>query len=61
MGWFIGVLAVGVVALGAGYDRKRQRERSRVPRPEINRWEEEGGAVPTAEPAEAVAPRATTH
>jgi len=52
MGWFIGVLAVGVVALGAGYDRKRQRERfSRVSRPEINRWEEEGGSVPTVEPA----------
>jgi hypothetical protein len=47
MGWFIGVLAVGVVALGAGYDRRRQRERSRLTRPEINRWEEEGGAVPT--------------
>jgi hypothetical protein len=46
MGWFIGVLAVGVVALGAGYDRRRQRERSRLARPEINRWEEEGGAVP---------------
>jgi len=46
MGWFIGVLAVGVVALAAGYDRKRQRERSRVSRPEISRWEEEGGAVP---------------
>jgi hypothetical protein len=45
MGWFIGVLAVGVVALGAGYDRRRQRERSRLARPEINRWEEEGGAV----------------
>ena len=56
MGWFIGVLAVGVVALGAGYDRKRQRERLRVARPEINRWEEEGGAVPTVEPA-----RPTTH
>ena len=48
MGWFIGVLAVGVVALGAGYDRKRQRERFRVSRPEINRWEEEGGAVPVS-------------
>jgi hypothetical protein len=50
MGWLIGVLAVGIVALGAGYDRKRQRERSRVSRPEINRWEEEGGAVPAVEP-----------
>jgi hypothetical protein len=46
MGWFIGVLAVSVVALGAGYDLKRQRERLRVSRPEISRWEEDGGAVP---------------
>jgi hypothetical protein len=60
MGWFIGVLAVGVVALGAGYDRKRQRERSKVPRPEINRWEEEGGAVPTVEPVKPTSPP-TTH
>jgi hypothetical protein len=58
MGWIIGVLAVGVVALGAGYDRKRQRERSRLSRPEINRWEEEGGAVPTVEP---VQPAGKTH
>jgi hypothetical protein len=61
MGWFIGVLAVGIVALGAGYDRKRQRERSRVSRPEINRWEEEGGAVPSADPVEPAAARPTTH
>jgi len=60
MGWFIGVLAIGVVALGAGYDRKRQRERARVPRPELNRWEEEGGAVPTVEPVEPTSPP-TTH
>jgi hypothetical protein len=61
MGWFIGVLAVGIVALGAGYDRKRQRERAgRVSRPEISRWEEEGGAVPGTEPAEPTA-RPTTH
>ncbi len=59
MGWFIGVLAVGVVALGAGYDRRRQRERSRLARPEINRWEEEGGAVETGSgPAAA---QSTTH
>jgi hypothetical protein len=50
MGWFIGILAVGIVALGAGYDRKRQRKRSRVSRPEINRWEEEGGALPADAP-----------
>ena len=59
MGWVIGVLAVGVVALGAGYDRRRQRERSRLARPEINRWEEEGGAV-SADPGPATA-QTTTH
>jgi hypothetical protein len=59
MGWFIGVLAVGVVALGAGYDRRRRRERSRLARPEINRWEGEGGAV---SPEAAAQPRQTfTH
>jgi hypothetical protein len=47
MGWLISFLAIGVIALGAGYDRRRQRERSKVARPEIERWEEEGGAVPT--------------
>ena len=46
MGWFISFLAIGVVALGAGFDRRRQRERARVARAEIHRWEEEGGAVP---------------
>jgi hypothetical protein len=60
MGWVIGVLAVGVVALGAGYDRRRQRERSRLARPEINRWEEEGGAVP-ADSAPATAQTTTHH
>jgi hypothetical protein len=59
MGWFIGALAVGVVALGAGYDRKRQGQRSRVARPEINRWEEEGGAVPTESGRSAT--QTTTH
>ena len=49
MGWFISFLAIGAVALGVGYDRRRQRERSRVARPEIHRWEEEGGAVPAGE------------
>jgi hypothetical protein len=45
MDWIIGLLAVGTIALGAGYDRRRQRERARVARPEINRWEDEGGAI----------------
>jgi hypothetical protein len=57
MGWFISFMAIGLVALGAGFDRRRQRERSRVARPEIDRWEEEGGAVPPkAEPKAAKAP-----
>jgi hypothetical protein len=61
MDWFIGILAVGLVALGAGYDRKRQRERARVARPEISRWEEEGGAVPAGEPVDPAARPTTTH
>jgi hypothetical protein len=46
MGWLISFLAIGVLALGAEFDRRRQRKRSRVARREIHRWEEEGGAVP---------------
>jgi hypothetical protein len=54
MGWFIGFLAIGAVALGARFDRRRQLERARLARPEITRWEEarwegEGGAVATEE------------
>jgi hypothetical protein len=60
MGWFIGFLAIGLVALGAGYDRRRQRELLRLTRPEINRWEEEGGAVPTDTPESKPAAQ-TTH
>ena len=45
MGWFISFLAIGVVALGARIDRRRKSEQIRVARPEINRWEEEGGAT----------------
>ena len=44
MGWFIGLLAIGVIALGAEYDRRRQRRFLRVSRAEIERWEEEGGS-----------------
>jgi hypothetical protein len=45
-----GVLAIAglvVVAAGAAFDRRRRREKGRLARPEINRWEEEGGAIPT--------------
>lgn len=46
MSWAIGLLSVGAVILGTTLDRRRQRERQRLPRQDIHRWEEEGGAVP---------------
>jgi len=46
MNWAVGLLSIGAVILGTSLDRRRQRERQRLPRPEIHRWEEEGGAVP---------------
>jgi hypothetical protein len=46
MNWAIGLLSIGAVVLGTQLDRRRQRERQRLPRREIHRWEEEGGAVP---------------
>jgi hypothetical protein len=48
MNWAIGLLSIGAVVLGTSLDRRRQRERQRLPRPEIHRWEEEGGAVPSS-------------
>jgi hypothetical protein len=44
----VSLLAIAVCALGLALDRLRQRERSRLPRQEISRWEEEGGAVPVS-------------
>jgi hypothetical protein len=46
MSWAIGLLSVGAVILGTTLDRRRQRERQRLPRQDIHRWEDEGGAVP---------------
>jgi len=46
MNWAIGLLSIGAIVLGTQLDRRRQRERQRLPRAEIHRWEEEGGAVP---------------
>lgn len=46
MNWAIGLLSIGAVVLGTQLDRRRQRELQRLPRREIHRWEEEGGAVP---------------
>jgi hypothetical protein len=48
MNWAIGLLSIGAVVLGTALDRRRLRERQRLPRPEIQRWEEEGGAVPAS-------------
>jgi hypothetical protein len=48
MNWAVGLLSIGAVILGTSLDRRRQRERERLPRPEIHRWEEEGGAVPVS-------------
>ncbi len=53
MNWAIGLLSIGAVILGTSLDRRRQRERQRLPRAEIHRWEEEGGAVPVSRAATA--------
>jgi hypothetical protein len=47
MGWRIGAAALGVLALGLAamaLDQRRRRRQTRLPRPDIDRWEEEGGA-----------------
>ncbi len=50
--WFDGsrmavsVLAIAVISAGAALDRRRRRARASLARPEINRWEDEGGAIP---------------
>jgi hypothetical protein len=48
MNWTIGLLSIGAVFLGTALDRRRQRERERLPRRDLHRWEEEGGAVPVS-------------
>jgi hypothetical protein len=42
-----GLLVIGALVAGISLDRRRRRGRGRLPRAEILRWEEEGGAVPT--------------
>jgi hypothetical protein len=49
MNWLVGLLIIGAVSAGVSYDRRRRYERERLPRPDVNRWEDEGGAVPGAE------------
>jgi hypothetical protein len=53
----MGLLATAVVCAGAAFDRRRRRERNRLARPEIQRWEDEGGAIPkeSGTPAETTA------
>ena len=46
MNWTIGFLVIGALVLGRTLDERRGREHRRLPRREINRWEDEGGAVP---------------
>jgi hypothetical protein len=48
MNWAIGLLSIGAVILGTTLDRRRQRERQRLPRQDLHRWEDEGGAVPVS-------------
>jgi hypothetical protein len=48
MNLLIGILALGAVAAGHALDKNRHQMRRGRPRPEINRWEEEGGAVPVS-------------
>ena len=59
MSWTVGLLSIGAVVLGVSLDRRRQRERQRLPRREIHRWEEEGGAVPTTRSRTAAQTEAT--
>jgi hypothetical protein len=42
----VSLLAIALICAGAAFDRQRRRERVRLARPEINRWEDEGGAIP---------------
>jgi hypothetical protein len=41
----IATIAVAAISAGTAFDRRRRREKARLARPEIERWEEEGGAL----------------
>lgn len=45
MSRFVGLLAIAVITAGISLDRRRRHERISLTRPEINRWEDEGGAI----------------
>lgn len=49
MGWRVPLAALCMLALGVAtllaLEQRRPRQRSRVPRPEIDRWEDDGGAI----------------
>lgn len=51
MNWTVGLLSIAARVLGVRLDRRRVRERGRLPRADLRRWEEnrwdaKGGAVP---------------
>ena len=51
MSRLVGLLATALIAAGITFDRRRRHERASLTRPEINRWEDEGGATaPESEP-----------
>ncbi len=51
MSRLVGLLAIAVIAAGITFDRRRRHELASLTRPDINRWEDEGGAVvPEPEP-----------
>lgn len=45
MSRLVGLLAIAVVIAGVRLDRRRRHELGSLTRPEINRWEDEGGAI----------------
>ncbi len=53
MSRLVGLLAIAVIAAGITFDRRRRHELGSLTRPEINRWEDEGGAL-APEPESAI-------
>lgn len=52
MSRLVGPLAIAVIVAGITLDRRRRHELGSLTRPEISRWEDEGGAVaPESEPS----------
>jgi hypothetical protein len=58
MKWIVGLLAVAVASTAAAFARRGRQEHLRVARATLNRWEDEGGAVPADEGRTAAQTRA---